>query len=475
MRLTSHLSDITLDTSAAPVDIVAVCHGQEVCWGQFFHDISILLKAVEKRSEKRWALFCKETYSFTTALIALSLSNKDIIIPGNITDHTLHTLEKFTDATIGDIPNATLCPQSLLTNSTSLCQSSKRYAFPALSLNQRITVFTSGSSGEPKAITKTLGQFEAEVQALEQSFAGGFVETKQPAMIAGTVSHQHIYGLIFRVFWPLATRRPIISEQILDTSLLLRTVIEQQRAIIWVASPAHLSRLNNSLSWPQARPFLQTIFSSGGPLTKGCAEQLHELLGHCPIEIFGSSETGGIAYRRQALDTSWQPLPGVRIRSDEQGALELLSAHIDSKNWYRCDDAVELLDNGQFILKGRLDRIIKLEEKRLSLVEMEQQLNSCTQIQRSHTLLLAPSDTTHETRSTTKRQRLACVCELSPEGHRQLQQIGKLALVNKLKQQLKAHFELSLIPKKWRFVDELPLNSQSKLDHQAINNLFEAS
>jgi acyl-coenzyme A synthetase/AMP-(fatty) acid ligase len=38
------------------------------------------------------------------------------------------------------------------------------------------------------------------------------------------------------------------------------------------------------------------------------------------------------------------------------------------------DDGIELMPDGRFRLLGRLDRVVKIEEKRLSLPEMEARL-----------------------------------------------------------------------------------------------------
>ncbi len=42
---------------------------------------------------------------------------------------------------------------------------------------------------------------------------------------------------------------------------------------------------------------LRAIFSSGGPLPFEVAQESKRLLGPVPIEVYGSSETGGIAWR----------------------------------------------------------------------------------------------------------------------------------------------------------------------------------
>lgn len=68
------------------------------------------------------------------------------------------------------------------------------------------------------------------------------------------------------------------------------------------------------------------IVSSGGALGRPAA-QLAALYGVWPIEIYGSSETGGVAWRRQQGTEPhwWSPLPGVRLSVNEAGALQVRS------------------------------------------------------------------------------------------------------------------------------------------------------
>ena len=68
-----------------------------------------------------------------------------------------------------------------------------------------LVLFTSGSTGVPQAIPKKLSQMSREVATLETQFG----ELLGVADISTTVSHQHIYGLLFNVLWPLVAGRAI--------------------------------------------------------------------------------------------------------------------------------------------------------------------------------------------------------------------------------------------------------------------------
>lgn len=70
------------------------------------------------------------------------------------------------------------------------------------------------------------------------------------------------------------------------------------------------------------------------------------------------------------------------------------------------------------------------------------------------------------------RQQLGCVCVLTKNLQQQLQKIGKKAIVRQIKQQLAGQLESIAMPRQWRFVRQLPTNSQAKLNKQDIRALF---
>jgi acyl-coenzyme A synthetase/AMP-(fatty) acid ligase len=185
-----------------------------------------------------------------------------------------------------------------------------------------LCVFTSGSTGQPSAIGKRLDQLAREVEALQAAF-GAQLEGVQ---VHGTVSHQHIYGLLFRVLWPLAAGRLIHPRRFFHEDLVGALAGTDT---VLVATPAHLKRLPEQLDWASLHGRLRAVFlrwpAAGRSGTPGAA-----VAGRGPTEVYGSSETGGIAWRRWDTDLPpWQPLPGVQWRIDD-GCLAVASAHLDT-------------------------------------------------------------------------------------------------------------------------------------------------
>ncbi|MEO4012742.1 AMP-binding protein, partial [Pseudomonas rossensis] len=229
-----------------------------------------------------------------------------------------------------------------------------------------LSLCTSGSSGEPKRIDKTLRQLANEVEALERLWGADL----GAACIIGSVATQHIYGLLFRVLWPLCAGRSFVRKQLAFPEDLQRASREHP-VFAWVASPALLKRMGDNLDWP-ALSAVRRVFSSGGALPAEAAQSLQQRLQQWPTEILGSSETGGIAWRQgHAL---WQPFADIELSQDSDGALLIASPYLPPGHIEHTADAARIAADGRFELLGRLDRIVKLEEKRISLPMLEQAL-----------------------------------------------------------------------------------------------------
>ncbi|HEX5792886.1 MAG TPA: AMP-binding protein [Rheinheimera sp.] len=330
---------------------------------------------------------------------------------------------------------------------------------PLLSLqdSSKISFFTSGSTGQPKLVSKRLSQLLLEVQTLEQQFAPTF--SAQP-VFAATVSYQHIYGLLFRMLWPLCYGYLQYRQQL--SYLEQWQALLRQHNLVLIASPAHLARFDDiAVLAPLAQRCLR-IFSSGGPLADTVPPRYLAALGQAPTEVFGSTETGGIAFRqRDIAGAPWQVFSGIRIGYGDEQALQLSSPYLDNAGIFTTADKVELVTAHRFHLLGRLDRVVKIAEKRLSLPELEQHCLSSDLVAQAAAVVLCQPKT-----------QLALAVVLSPEGKQLLQQHGKLAVNQRLKQHLLARFERVMLPRKFRYVACLPYNQQGKLPQMQLEALF---
>ncbi|MBF6042393.1 AMP-binding protein [Pseudomonas sp. P154a] len=317
----------------------------------------------------------------------------------------------------------------------------------------QLSLCTSGSSGEPKRIDKTLRQLANEVQALEQLWGADLGE----ACIIGSVATQHIYGLLFRVLWPLCAGRTFVRKQLAFPEDLQRASREHP-AFAWVASPALLKRMGDNLDWP-ALSAVRRVFSSGGALPAEAAQRLHQCLEQWPTEILGSSETGGIAWRQG--DDLWQPFAEVELSQDSDGALLIQSPYLPAGHTEHTADAARITATGRFELLGRLDRIVKLEEKRISLPMLEKALMD------HHWVAEARLGVVQENRAS-----LGALLVLSESGLHALRNQGRRTLTQELRQHLTQHCETLALPRRWRLLRQMPLNAQGKLPQADVEALL---
>ncbi|WP_223523155.1 AMP-binding protein [Pseudomonas sp. BF-RE-24] len=318
-----------------------------------------------------------------------------------------------------------------------------------------LSLCTSGSSGEPKRIEKTLRQLSNEVQALEHLWGADL----GPACMIGSVATQHIYGLLFRVLWPLCAGRAFVRRQLAFPEDLQRASREQP-TFAWVASPALLKRMGDNLDWP-ALSCVRRVFSSGGALPPEAAQSLQQRLGQWPTEIFGSSETGGIAWRQGS--GLWQPFADVELSQDSDGALLIASPYLPAGHVEHTADAARIAEDGRFELLGRLDRIVKLEEKRISLPMLEQALVAHDWVSEARLGVVQEN-----------RASLGALLVLSDAGLRALRNQGRRAVTEGLRRHLSEHCETLALPRRWRWLRQLPLNAQGKLPQAEVEALLMA-
>ncbi|MGO4155711.1 AMP-binding protein [Cupriavidus sp. YAF13] len=418
---------------------------------EFVRRVAAWRQAFAAAPGKSWALYIESTAEFAAALFGAWHAGKHVVLPGDTRAETLAALRERADGCAGELPDG-LWPQA------SIEPANGSMDWPALAPSDTlVTMFTSGSTGAPGAIVKHLSQLDAEVQALQAAFGAGL-----PAQlrVLATVSHQHIYGLLFCVLWPLAAARAMPADRLAFHEEIVRACGDAP--VLLVTSPAHLRRMPQALDWSAARGVLRAVFSSGGPLPPEAAADALRHLGQAPIEVFGSSETGGIAWRQRARhEDRWTPLPGVQWRLQD-GFLAVRSAHLPDDGWFLCADHVLPAADGGFTLAGRADRIVKIEEKRVSLTQVEQALAASPLVREARVVLLELDVGT----------RLGAVLVPSESGAAMLAGQGRVALLAALRARLADAVDAVALPRRWSFAEALPCNAQGKTTQAMLRDVF---
>ena len=448
------LQQVATDLTAFAGDhIVCVGAGGACSWEQFQQRISAWAGVFSAYSDRRIALYHKNTMEFAAALLALWRLQKIPVLPA--TPRVDTGLRQCCRLFAGCFENTdNIEPASPSGNPVQDGVSGVTTDEPDIAL----VVFTSGSTGTPLAIEKRFCQLDAELATWESMLGA----TLGDSIVTATVSHQHIYGLLFRVLWPLCAGRAFTDRAREYWEELFRDS-RQHPGLTLITSPAHLDRMppeeQAQDEWRQLAACCRAVFSSGSPLSAESAERAGRRLEKDIVEIFGSSETGGIAWRHQSEGPSWRCLPGVEVRA-EQGLLQIRSPHLPSADWFGSADCCELFDDNTFLLLGRSDNLVKLGGKRISLQAIENRLVEHPWVERCRVISLQQ-----------KKDRLAAIVCLSKEGNQALVDTDKTFVNEQLKRHLEGVERIAL-PRYWRYLSDLPRDSQGKVTRAGLEELF---
>ncbi len=213
-----------------------------------------------------------------------------------------------------------------------------------------VVLYTSGTGGDARPMTKTAGQLLGEAAVIRDTFG-----IQPGTRVLGTVAPRHIYGLLFTVLVPLGSGGSFVRVAPFHPNAV---AAQLEEADVLVTVPAHLQALCvlSDLTAPRCH-----VFSSGAPLPPTVARELDSRHHMQVTEVLGSTETGGIAYRRASPREPFLPLPGVVWDVDDDGTLLIDSPFLppDCPRPYSCADKVRADGNG-FEHLGRLDDVVKV-------------------------------------------------------------------------------------------------------------------
>lgn len=304
---------------------------------------------------------------------------------------------------------------------------------------------TSGSSGKSKMIEKSLAQMikESEYLARELNFS-------ERNTFFSSVSHRHMFGLTFKVFLPLVLGARVIADELNYPEAILGLDLANH---VFIASPVLLRTLAQSPA-ASALKGLSGIVSAGSPLKKELRSELGQICGARIIEIYGSTETGIVA---KDCGDGLRLFGAVNAGLDDRGALNVSSPWCE---FFQTNDAASI-DEGRLALQGRIDRIVKLNDKRVSLESIEAKLLESGLLADCY---CAPHP---------KFKRIAALLELNDEGLKKFRKIGKKGVVDELKELLKLEFKNSV--RYFKIVEKMPRNQQGKFEKSEFENALFAS
>jgi len=394
---------------------------------------------------ERFALNLEDAWQFTAALLGCWAAEKTAVLAPATMLGAAPAIAL--DGVIESAGDATAAPQRVVWQDVPVADRPLGH----IPLMAALVLYTSGSTGVPKEVGRRLVNVEAELEALE-SVWGSAVGA---GSVYATVSHRHVYGLLFRVLWPLLTKRPFATFNFEYPEQLTGEVGEGNTL---VSSPALLKRIGH-MSTASGR--WRAVFSSGGMLPPDSAADARRVLGVAATEVLGSTETSGVAWRTAGAPT-FATLPSVEVRASSDELLEVRSPFSGYDGWQVMGDRVELRDGGRFELLGRADRVAKIEDKRVSLTEIERHLAAHRYVKE---VVAVPLDLG-------SRQSIGAVVELTDLGSAALAEGGRGAVSAALKASLRGKVDAIALPRTFRYPTTIPVDSQGKRQVAQLALLF---
>ena len=229
--------------------------------------------------------------------------------------------------------------------------------------------FTSGSTGESTAALKTKENIESEIKALSS-----LLEEYNIKRVIVTVPFIHIYGSLTGLFYPYFNDIDIVlKEHFLPNDLL--DMCDDNSLVI--TTPLYIKALNKIST---KKDLSKSLFlSSTAPLDPKEAKSFNEKFS-CPVmQLFGSTETGGIAYKFND-EVLWTPLENVIIETNVNNELKVKSPFVSEvlleKDFVNTQGEIQTFDfiereNEKFKLIGRSSQILKIAGKRYSTIQIE--------------------------------------------------------------------------------------------------------
>lgn len=310
-----------------------------------------------------------------------------------------------------------------------------------------LSLFTGGSTARPKIWRKTARNLFGEALHLVDRF--GITDDD---LVLATVPPRHIYGLLFAVLVPFLSGARVIGGTAAFPGEII-SAANRYSATVLVSVPIHYRVLTAA---DFRMPSLRAAFSSAGALAKEDADYFYGRTGIAVSEIYGSTETGGVATRRPALgEEVLTPFENVNFRI-EKGVLKIKSDFIspdlpkDAKGFFTTSDRVRR-EGGGFVLLGRVDDIVKVAGKRVDLVEIQQAIRKAAGVQDARVFAV---------RSANGRQNE--IAAIVAGG------VEEAALRAGLGRVLEPH----CLPRRIRIVRRLPSLPTGKLDRDQIEKIF---
>jgi acyl-coenzyme A synthetase/AMP-(fatty) acid ligase len=424
----------------------------QTTFGELYAMAASIRRYLNERVQERFVCLCAGDKSVVAAALLASLADGPaLVIPYSFNVNVLSELQHLTgyrhaitDAA-GTVPEGVRKFEPPVVGGRQFSHEAWTARHPE---DEWLRLFTGGSTGAPKMWTKTVRNLLSESLSIVENYR----IDSQDRLVA-TVSPNHIYGLLYSILAPLLACAAV-APQTPSFPGEIESAIRESNATMLISVPAHYRALNGHPFGPVS---LRLAFSSAGMLPVEDAMAFSNRTGVPIAEIYGSTETGGIAARvRAAGETDFKPYPAIDVRIEKE-CLKIRSDYlspdlpIQQDGYFLAGDRVAATAGGRFELLGRSDGIVKVAGRRVDLDVVRQVLKKLPQVLDAFAISL-PVDNGRE-------NQIVAVVE------------GRAAAAD-LHRMLSGALEPYARPRSIKMVDKIPMTSAGKIDRKAIEAFF---
>ncbi len=310
-------------------------------------------------------------------------------------------------------------------------------------------LFTGGSTGKPKVWPKTARNLlaEAAYQADKYAFNGD-------DLVAATVPPYHIYGLLYTVMAPFLASASVLPGTYVFPGEIA-SILAEKPVTVLVSVPVHYRVLKGA---EVVAPKLRLAFSSAGPLDREDAIAFCGRTGVGPEEIYGSTETGGIACKSSATGRDdLEPFECLewKISHDRlcvKSPFISPDLPVDGRGFFTTGDRASDAGRGRIALLGRADGVVKVGGKRVDLNDVQDKIKRLPGVRDACVISMGG----RRGRGTN----IAAVIETDMS-----EEEARAAMAGAL--------ERYAVPRRIRTVASMPATATGKYDREAIMKYFE--
>ncbi|MDR2484775.1 MAG: AMP-binding protein, partial [Treponema sp.] len=156
-------------------------------WKDFLDDTSRMRRIIQRDGSLQWILYCEDCWYFLVAFTALLQCKKQVLLTANISPGYIKEIRTPGTAFLTDhLITGTLHIPSLLSDTKAVDSG----AVPRIDPDETVIIlYTSGTTGKPKAVQQRLTEFETDNGFVLSKWGNEVLQRK----VCSTVSQHHIY------------------------------------------------------------------------------------------------------------------------------------------------------------------------------------------------------------------------------------------------------------------------------------------